>query len=545
MALTKAQVEAIQRAQKKAVAQRAATQKTKISPEEARKASSTMNKRAGGSPSFTLKERSTLSKSELNTLGKTMKANDKQEKTIQKQRSFAKGEGKLPVKERVGTKAEYKQLGKEIQTRKQLIAYGKAARAAQAERKANPTPAKATPVKAATPVATKKTTASKPAAVKKTASVPKPKVTKAEVKNVEKQLKNLPKAPKMNKSEIKNFESFVDNLVSKQKPAKTTATVAPKVEKPKTAKPKAAKAAKPSMLGPEKVGTTAEYKALAAENKAKAELTKKAADIAKGKTISGKVTSKINTAKNAAKSSTAGKAAKAAKIASKPIIEAASKTKAAKVLKVGSKVAKVGAKGVGFLGKAGVAIGMGKEVAQIASGQTAKDFKRIQALENRVAVAKGQKPKYTTSGANRNLLESAKVDLGNLANIASLGVIGKSTKGRLAELKAMAKKAEGKKSANNKPAANKPSTNKNMSVVEKGGTGGYKASTSGTTSGSKYRVNAGDTLSGIAAKAGVSLKDLRAANPQITDPRKIYRNTGVVIPKSGKVPTGGYSKKAK
>ena len=76
-------------------------------------------------------------------------------------------------------------------------------------------------------------------------------------------------------------------------------------------------------------------------------------------------------------------------------------------------------------------------------------------------------------------------------------------------------------------------------VLTKGG------NTPAAISGNKYRVQHGDTLSGIALRAGVSLKDLRASNPQITDPRKIYRNTGVVIPKGGKVPTGGYTKKVK
>lgn len=58
---------------------------------------------------------------------------------------------------------------------------------------------------------------------------------------------------------------------------------------------------------------------------------------------------------------------------------------------------------------------------------------------------------------------------------------------------------------------------------------------------STYRVNAGDTLSGIAKKSGVTLSELMAANKKIKDPRKIYRNTQVNIPSKGKVPTGGYA----
>jgi LysM repeat protein len=59
--------------------------------------------------------------------------------------------------------------------------------------------------------------------------------------------------------------------------------------------------------------------------------------------------------------------------------------------------------------------------------------------------------------------------------------------------------------------------------------------------GSTYKVNAGDTLSGIAKKSGVTLSELMAENKKIKDPRKIYRNTSINIPSKGKVPTGGYA----
>ena len=65
------------------------------------------------------------------------------------------------------------------------------------------------------------------------------------------------------------------------------------------------------------------------------------------------------------------------------------------------------------------------------------------------------------------------------------------------------------------------------------------AAPAGATGG-KYRVSSGDTLSGIAARAGVTLAELRAANPQL-DGKGIFRNTGVNIPKKGKMPTGGYT----
>ena len=59
--------------------------------------------------------------------------------------------------------------------------------------------------------------------------------------------------------------------------------------------------------------------------------------------------------------------------------------------------------------------------------------------------------------------------------------------------------------------------------------------------GSTYKVNAGDTLSGIAKRSGVTLSELMAENKKIKDPRKIYRNTSIKIPSKGKVPTGGYA----
>lgn len=64
-----------------------------------------------------------------------------------------------------------------------------------------------------------------------------------------------------------------------------------------------------------------------------------------------------------------------------------------------------------------------------------------------------------------------------------------------------------------------------------------KAAAPATT---KYRVETGDTLSGIAKRAGVTLAELRAANPQLQG-KGIFRNTGVNIPKKGKKPTPEYT----
>jgi len=45
-----------------------------------------------------------------------------------------------------------------------------------------------------------------------------------------------------------------------------------------------------------------------------------------------------------------------------------------------------------------------------------------------------------------------------------------------------------------------------------------------------YVVQPGDTMSGIAKKLGVSLGALEAANPQITDPNKIFPGQVLTVP---------------
>ena len=45
-----------------------------------------------------------------------------------------------------------------------------------------------------------------------------------------------------------------------------------------------------------------------------------------------------------------------------------------------------------------------------------------------------------------------------------------------------------------------------------------------------YIVVSGDTLSGIAARSGVSLSALLAANPQIKNPNVIYPGDRITIP---------------
>jgi hypothetical protein len=73
----------------------------------------------------------------------------------------------------------------------------------------------------------------------------------------------------------------------------------------------------------------------------------------------------------------------------------------------------------------------------------------------------------------------------------------------------------------------------------KGGGKSLKIGPGGTTT--DYKVEHGDTLSGIAKKAGVTLSELLAANKKIKDPRKIYRNTTVKIPNNKPAPKPMYT----
>ncbi|WNL46593.1 LysM peptidoglycan-binding domain-containing protein [Dyella sp. BiH032] len=59
---------------------------------------------------------------------------------------------------------------------------------------------------------------------------------------------------------------------------------------------------------------------------------------------------------------------------------------------------------------------------------------------------------------------------------------------------------------------------------------GSSGSSSGSPAGGSYTVRSGDTMSGIAARHGVSLSALLAANPQIANPNRIYPGQVIHLP---------------
>lgn len=191
-------------------------------------------------------------------------------------------------------------------------------------------------------------------------------------------------------------------------------------------------------------------------------------------------------------------------------------------------------KGAGKAGIVGAAVG---EVVSLAKGSTKKDFDEINRLENKLAQLTGKGKSKATAGR-----QGAQQQLSQLASLATMGVVGKTRRQRMDELNALIAKAE-KKNAPKELRYGKDGS----SLVP--GTAAYKAgsktrptvtSTGGgstTKVSDKYTVKKGDTLSGIAKTAGLSLAELRAANPDIMKKKKykqgsmIWSGTKVNIPK--------------
>jgi LysM repeat protein len=190
-------------------------------------------------------------------------------------------------------------------------------------------------------------------------------------------------------------------------------------------------------------------------------------------------------------------------------------------------------------GKGGVVGAVAGEVISLAKGSTKKDFNEINRLEQKLADITGKGKSKATAGR-----QGAQQQLSQLASLASLGVVGKTRRQRMDELNALIAKAEKK----NKPKELRYGKDGSSLVP---GTAAYKAGSKtkpayGTTptgggstskTDSRYTVKKGDTLSGIAKNAGLSLSEIRAANPEIMKKKKykqgsmIWSGTKVNIPK--------------
>lgn len=198
---------------------------------------------------------------------------------------------------------------------------------------------------------------------------------------------------------------------------------------------------------------------------------------------------------------------------------------------------------VGAVGMAAAA-----ELVSMAKGSTIKDMNEINRLEEKLAKLRKQKSPQSTIGGRFNASRKQLAgNLSNFADLATFGAVGKTRRERMDELNRLIKK-EKKKTA--KPSSAKaPSVRGPVtagagaagaasgagSAGAAGGKGGSSKPT--TTPGSTYVVKRGDTLSGIAKSAGVSLAEIRAANkkfaknPKYKQGNMIWAGTTVKIPK--------------
>lgn len=177
---------------------------------------------------------------------------------------------------------------------------------------------------------------------------------------------------------------------------------------------------------------------------------------------------------------------------------------------------------------------LGAEIVSLGKGSTWKDLGEINRLKDKL----GDKPMSPKEGMA--------TQASNLANLATMGLVGKTRRQRMDELNRKIKKKE--------TAAAK--ANKGLRYGKGGeslvpGTAAYKAgsktrpsatkssktSTGAGGSTTKYTVKRGDILENIAKSAGVSMSEIKAANPYIMKTPKykkgamIWAGTKVNIPK--------------
>lgn len=339
----------------------------------------------------------------------------------------------------------------------------------------------------------------------------------------EKSAMNKARWASMTKEERKNW-SKANGGAPDTKPAATTKADAPAPKRPTLADLEKNEA---KGLDDAKKRVAAKNQALANSAKGKTQ-TPTATEAKKKASASPEGRKKITVDK---KASTADKPTAGKQAIDKMKADADSKAKA-KADKPKFRKTKVVAKGALLAGLVG-------EVGSVLKGSTKKDFDEIMRLEAKLAEVTGKEGK----GAFTRGRQGAQQQLSSLLKNSAMGLsVGKTRRDRMDELNRMIAKASGK--------------NKELRYGKDGsslvpGTAAYKAGSKtkpayGTTptgggstskTDSRYTVKRGDNLYNIAKTAGLTLAEIRAANPEIMKKKKykqgamIWAGTKVNIPK--------------
>lgn len=195
---------------------------------------------------------------------------------------------------------------------------------------------------------------------------------------------------------------------------------------------------------------------------------------------------------------------------------------------------------------------VGAEAVSLAKGSVTKDQKELDRLEKKLAALKGKK---APSGFEL-YRKGMGANISTLADLATMGGVGKTRRERMDELNKLIQKQQKKNAAAAGPKPGKvdysvrgrgpggpgspaaKAAAASAASSSSGASGGTKPS---TTPGGTYVVKRGDTLSGIAKSAGVSLAEIRAANkkfaknPKYKQGSMIWAGTTVKIPKKKQV----------
>lgn len=213
------------------------------------------------------------------------------------------------------------------------------------------------------------------------------------------------------------------------------------------------------------------------------------------------------------------------------------KAVAAGAAKKTSKLAKFGRR----FAVGAAAAALGAEAVSIAKGSVTKDMKEINRLEEKLAKLQGKKSANATVGgrfnSSRKLMQS---NLSNLADLATFGAVGKTRRERMDELNKLIRREKKKTKTTSGSAFGSSSAAERGRTAVRAGRDRTKSASSGSSDSKPsgvYVVKRGDTLSGIAKAAGVSLADVRAANkkfaknPKYKQGSMIWAGTTVKIPK--------------